>query len=292
MKKFIFIVFIAFLTSCTVTTVTKEFYQIGAISSDLPTANNGGYKYVDDVCEILYDFWADGGAVKFSVFNKTDEIMYIDMSQSYLIKNGIAHDYFRNSVSEIASLGGSVSFAEKMIVGIPPKSAKVFNEFSIMENRFESCDLYESPSMGEEETCPFTMDNTPMYFTNYISYALGEKSAHAVIKNSFYVCEVKNQHHDMVVGLREIGCPTDMYKTNKYVFIQSSPKSFYIKYTPREQKRRMEQPDAKASESKVVVRKVKKTKPVNRINPNQLRRKLEYEVEHGSDWEYDHYESE
>ena len=55
---------------------------------------NGGLVYEDDECLVFYSLWANGGDASFGIFNKTDQIMYVDLSKSFFIRNGIANDYY------------------------------------------------------------------------------------------------------------------------------------------------------------------------------------------------------
>ena len=58
------------------------------------TQTNGGILYEDDDCAIFYKFWNEGGNPGFEFYNKTDKIIYIDLSKTFFIKNGVAYDYF------------------------------------------------------------------------------------------------------------------------------------------------------------------------------------------------------
>lgn len=56
---------------------------------------NGGMIYEDNNCILFYSFWKNGGDASFAIYNKTNEIMYIDLSKSFFIRNGIANDYYK-----------------------------------------------------------------------------------------------------------------------------------------------------------------------------------------------------
>lgn len=274
MKKYLFIIpLVALLSSCSTLT---SYYQICKVSSDLPTSTTGAYEFKNSACDVTYDFWNDGGSISFIVTNNTNDILYIDLSKSFLIKNGIAYDYFLNrttsysaSVASSQSAGAagtalgywnylgkkipgsitatsassvgsqktsSVAFEEKPIVAIPPHAAKIFSEYSIMSIRYSDCDLYESPSKKEKASMTFNLTNSPVTFTNYICYRVGDNDTDKFIENSFYVSAVANQHYDATFHKVDVGCPSDKYETKERVFIRTSPQEFYIKYTPETQK--------------------------------------------------------
>lgn len=273
-KKLLFLpVVLALLSSCS---TLNSYYQICTVSSDLDKSTSGAYEFKDSSCDVVYDFWTNGGLVSFSVTNNSDEMMFVDLSKSFFIKNGIAHDYFLNrttttssslSSSESYAAAGtaygywnifgkkvpgtytataasatgsqksaSVSFEERPIVAIPPHASKVFSEYSIMVNRYQDCDLYESPSKQELPQVDFNLSNSPVAFTNYLCYRIGDNGEDKIIENSFYVSQVRNQHHKATFHKVNVGCPNDTYSSKEEVFIRTSPSEFYIKYSPRQQK--------------------------------------------------------
>ena len=59
------------------------------------TKTNGGLLYEDENCAIFYKFWNRGGNPGFEFYNKTDKIIYIDLSKTFFVKNGTALDYFQ-----------------------------------------------------------------------------------------------------------------------------------------------------------------------------------------------------
>ena len=47
-------------------------------------------------CKVSYNFWSEGGWVAFAFENKTNEDIFINMNESFLIVNGYAHNYFED----------------------------------------------------------------------------------------------------------------------------------------------------------------------------------------------------
>lgn len=232
-KSILLLMLVAMLSSCSTETF---YYQVCKVSSDLPTSATGAYEYKNSACEISYDFWSDGGSISFIVKNQTDEFMYIDLSKSFLIKNGIAYDYFLNRTT-YSQKTSAVAYEEQAIVAIPPSAAKIFSEYTVMNAHYADCDLYESPSKKEQVRKSFDTATSPVSFMNYICYRVGDNGSDAFIENKFYVSEVSNQHPDATLHKLNVGCPSDVYKTKERVFIRTSPKEFYVKYTPRMQKK-------------------------------------------------------
>lgn len=110
MKKiFLFLGIVLAMTSCT----TIPYFQICSVESNLPKNANDEYSFESKAVNVSYNFWSEFGKISFCVTNNTDEIIYIDLANSFLIKNGIAYDYFLNrttsSVSGTASSYASTS---------------------------------------------------------------------------------------------------------------------------------------------------------------------------------------
>lgn len=273
MKKILLLLSLA----CLLNSCVSSYYQICKVSSDLPTTSKGNYVSENESCKIIYDFWGAGGSIYFAMYNKTDEILYVNLEKSFLIKNGIAYDYFKNRSSATtdtkivsksvsvkdASWGywsyyglnvpgsfsvtkanaiqtqksSTVEFGEKPIVAIPPHSSKILYEYKIMQQHFTDCDLYESPSKRERPSMTFESENSPVCFSNYISYSIGEGDIQTV-ENSFYISEVTNQNEKATVVKTAVGCDSDYKKNIENVFLGVSPRAFYVEYTPREQIKR------------------------------------------------------
>lgn len=241
MRNFIFLfAVIASLSSC-----SPYYYQICKVSSDLPTSENGAYYYSTSSCDITYNFWSEYGDIYFTITNKTNKVIYIDLTKSFFSKNGIAYDYFLNrtigsstslsesSVNSITSQkSSSVSYKEKPIIAIPPHSTKIFCEYIIMKSPYKDCDLTEIPQKGKNVIMSFSEKNTPIEFTNYICYRIEDEEKEQFVENRFYLSQVINQHYNDTFHKVDTGCENNLYKIKNVVFIHTSPKEFYIEYKP------------------------------------------------------------
>lgn len=100
MKKnyLVFVVAIAaLLSSCANTYYYCQVYETEPVRQDVHLKNeNGSLKYENAQCIVDYCFWANGGSTDFSFYNKTDEIIYVDLSKSFYVMNDVAHDLYQN----------------------------------------------------------------------------------------------------------------------------------------------------------------------------------------------------
>ena len=101
MKKILVVIFVSvflmLLQSC------GTYYEYIQILSTRPinnvektTLTNGGVLYEDENCAVFYKFWTKGGDAGFEFYNKTNEIIYLDLTKTFFIKNGIAYDYYED----------------------------------------------------------------------------------------------------------------------------------------------------------------------------------------------------
>ena len=91
MKKFLIILSIALSTllqGC-----SSSYYQLYEVGTDV-TKTKDALVYSDENCDIIYNLWAKSGSMDFIFTNKTDKDIYIDLTHSFFIQNGIAYDYY------------------------------------------------------------------------------------------------------------------------------------------------------------------------------------------------------
>jgi len=165
------------LTSC----VGSQFVQVYDLEYLGMKTINDYPAFSNDECDVTYAFlWADGGDVSFVIKNKTDKDMYLHMSKSFFIRNGVAYDYYLDSeytntvatglgatlsaseslygtvydnsnfypgsASKVAaadyklSTSKSMSVREPEFICIPANSMKVVQGFNISDYVFKDCD--------------------------------------------------------------------------------------------------------------------------------------------------------
>ena len=110
-KNLLFILALPILASC-----SKVFYQYATVASDeLELKADGVYVDSDNNYEILYDFWDNSGVVRFVFHNTSESDIYIDLTRSFLIKNGLSYDYYQDRTwtnSSAVSAASSLSLTK------------------------------------------------------------------------------------------------------------------------------------------------------------------------------------
>ena len=100
------------LVSCSQVYHFVQVFETQSANEKAPlTRVNDGLCYEDDYCAVFYTLWAEGGDASFAFLNKTDEIIYIDLTKSFFIRNGLANDYYHDREwSESNSSSASVTY--------------------------------------------------------------------------------------------------------------------------------------------------------------------------------------
>lgn len=77
---------------------TYKFVQVCTAKSidNATTAQNTneGLLYENEDCIVKYNLWSNGGDAGFVFYNKTNKVIHIDLSQTFMLKNGVAYDYY------------------------------------------------------------------------------------------------------------------------------------------------------------------------------------------------------
>lgn len=204
MKTFKFAI-LALSVAGLMSSCTKMYYQIAQTKPVDPAViqndnDDSGYYYEDRNCRITYDFWSENGDASFTVYNKTDQILYIDMTKTFYIKNGVSTMYYAGrtwtetqaAANDHRSSATSTQYAEQPVVAVAPHSYQTFGNYAISKFVILDCDLNRKPLKNEPATIAYNSDNTPTTFGNYITYRVGEKGTEQVVKHMFYVSRVTN----------------------------------------------------------------------------------------------------
>jgi hypothetical protein len=265
MKKITFLIVSILLVSCKTSTT---FYQVYKTKSEtVKQSSNNTIAFEDSNCKIEYNLWENNGNAGFSFFNKSNEVIYLLLNDSFYVINGNAYDYYQNRVfvnshtttSQATSAVGFSTFGnsrlgllpistygsktisnnatngieitESKILAIPPGTSKSVSEFNINQTLYRDCDLLRYPSSKQTSSKSFSESSTPLKFYNSISYKIGEKETRIKVKNDFYVSEVTNlSEAEMMVFEKNKFCDQKGGASVR-TFKDSSPDKFYVTYS-------------------------------------------------------------
>lgn len=150
-------------------------------------------------------------------------INYLDLLQTNKVQ-------VTNNVGLATATGFSVSYNEKKVICIPPKSSKTITEYNISESLYRDCFLFLYPTQKEVKSKYFTIDDSPIIFSNRIAYTIGQSDNLVRFENNFYIGEIANYPEDDMFELRNDEFCDQKSTTSSYYFKDKSPDKFYIKY--------------------------------------------------------------
>lgn len=234
MKNVLFLALCALLAaSC----ASSSFYQVYTMDTDLER-NSTMMAYLDDNCEVIYDFWCDGGDASFTFFNKTDKEIVLDLSRSFFVKNSIAYDYAEDinifaprttldGKEGVQSVASSVNNRKAVIV--PPHTARVIKSYRIKDSSFFmfADEELAAPKESSRVIC-FTREDTPLDIENRITYMLDGETKE--IRNSFYLSAIQNFSYGNIVEEEEYTDQRTKVKMTKRRMKHAAPNKFYKPY--------------------------------------------------------------
>jgi hypothetical protein len=149
---------------------------------------------------------------------------YLDLIQTNTIS-------LAESSGFVSSKGHSVSSIEEKVICIPSKTSKIISEYSINNTLIRSCDLFKYPTKKQIKTISYRKNESPIVFSNRITYSVGLNTNPIQFENEFYVTEISNYPEKEIMEFKlEEYCGQKSYMYKNF-FKNESPDRFYIKYT-------------------------------------------------------------
>ena len=143
----------------------------------------------------------------------------------------------RTNFELMTSNGLSISYKEEKIICIPTKASKIISEHRINTNRYRDCDLFQYPKKKNVKSKDFSQSESPLIFTNRISYFLAESDTLFNFENEFYVSEITNYPEwEIVESNYDVFCNEKSISSTETIK-NVSPEKFYIKYSIGKDKR-------------------------------------------------------
>lgn len=234
-------------SSCAVT----SYYQLFETSNkDNLKEEDGKLVYENTDVRVTYNLWGDGGRMFFRIYNKTEQILFVNVERSHFIRNKLSLNYYEaeqttrsvgsgiwiepySRVTQVQTYNETTIKNEK-VENVPPNSFMIVGERTIAPVEYTDCNFKTYPKGDDIFSLSFNDDNTPLYFRNYIVYDFKESFENAkVVDNYFWVSKISSMKEDKFVDFDYPkdceGKPTSYDKTvATYHF--KSPKNFYVKY--------------------------------------------------------------
>lgn len=72
-------------------------YQIASMKAvGCTTEDASSIVFEDENCKVMYNLWCNSGDAGFLIYNKSDQNLYLDMTESFFVKNGRCFSYYKN----------------------------------------------------------------------------------------------------------------------------------------------------------------------------------------------------
>lgn len=172
------------MTSC----APLIYQQITTLSSDDVTMEDGDFIASTHDCTVEYDFWSECGNFVFFVTNNSDRDIFIDMTKSFFIRNGIAYDYYPGETSDMFKTS---------LVCIPAHSTKYFSEYSASDVIYRDCGFVRDPSRKELAIMKFDRDGSPLKLENRLTFVIDGNEM--PVNHTFYASEIQNISENSVI---------------------------------------------------------------------------------------------
>ena len=195
----------------------KSFFILNEVAHDYYLNRVTTYSNSSEVSSSLNSY-ASKGITGFNIFN---------LPQTNQVTVG-------NTAGATSSSGKSTSFKEAEIVMIPAKSSKVIMEYNITKSVLRNCDLIRYPKRKEIQTQTYSSTNTPLDFSNRITYAVGQNPELIKLENRFYISEIANYpEKEIIVEEYEEFCGEKSAVKSKF-FENVAPNKFFVRYEKSE----------------------------------------------------------
>lgn len=207
---------------------STKFYQLYEVKADAQIeVNTNLLVYENEHCMVSYYLWSDEGNIGFKFYNKSEEDIYLSLDKSFFILNDIASPYHSTcsgSVLEDSTKGDCFMI-------IPSKTARYVTKFTINDNLIRDCDLYKYPSRSEINTIYFDQSNSPLVFSNRLTYELESQNQSHEFENMFYVAGVTNYPEREFIGSsKEDICNQKLVQPNRIYRHVAADKFYNIYY--------------------------------------------------------------
>lgn len=208
---------------------------------------------------VQYNFFAEEGEAGFWLTNNSDSVIYVNLAETFFVINGSANDYYQarqwtttksstiaiskqerkdkkkksseNTESSSQTSTKASTFGERCMIMIPPHATKFFTEYHINSTMMELCGVKNTPKKSKPEGLSYTEENSPMMFSNYITYTIGCNGKRQHVEDKFYVSEIINVHGDaMFEAVREKDACGKDNGAKAVKMRYATPDRFYVVY--------------------------------------------------------------
>jgi len=137
-------------TSCKSVVNYHQIYTVEPIGTVV--SKEGEIVYDDQNFKVIYDFWSNGGNSGFQFVNISDKNIYINLAESFFIRNGISNNYYKQRVfSKAKSSDVSTSLGLQKAMAVTGR-----NNFNLIQNNAISANSSISTLISSANSVSYT----------------------------------------------------------------------------------------------------------------------------------------
>jgi len=230
------------LSSC-----ISSYYQVYEVKSDDAEIIDGKLCSDNKDFSIAYNMWREKGSLDFMMYNKTERNLYVVLTKSSFIRNGIAMDYYINKYESSARskvLGEYwgltsqydvetrvVTIGQNQVVCVPPKSLKIISSFALNPEIMSQCDKKVFFPKDSSAVISYTEQDSPLKFRNRIAYSFDEDlSGISYVDNGFWVSSIRNYTRRSASYTEKVKAVGNNLPDRRRIFKMAAPNRFYMSY--------------------------------------------------------------
>ncbi len=225
----------------------SSYVQVYEVKSDDVKMLNGELCDDNKDFRVTYNMWREKGCLDFMLYNKTDVNLYIVLTKSSFIRNGVAMDYYVNKyesaakskiIGEYWGLTSQydvethvVTVGQNQVVCVPPKSLKIISSFALNPEIMSKCDKKVFFPKDSSVVASYAAVNSPLRFRNRIAYSFDEDlSGISYVDNAFWVSSIRNYTRRSASYTEKVKAVGDNLPDRRRIFKMASPNRFYMYY--------------------------------------------------------------
>lgn len=227
--------------------VIYNFWSNGGVADFIFVNNTDSILYLDLEKSFFirngmsYDYFED------AVYVSGSGKYYGTVSDGFLNISSARTSYItsKNTVSEQVSYSAKISSysnpgpskyefvvkQERPVVLVPPYGSKMISKFVLWDDgpyTEDACSKDLEPKDSVSYT--YSIQSSPLVFSNYITYSVGKSGEPVHIDNMFYVSDITNVKGSVAVVEEKYQCEGEYYPRTVTRFKSKDAGRFYIKY--------------------------------------------------------------
>lgn len=198
--KMLSLLLLALLLSC-----TKSIYHVATVQSEQVKFVDKDFVFENEHLKVVYNLWEPGGRMRFLLFNKTDQPIYIDWGKSKLIRNDTTVSYSqlpplpkRASTDTVRYMYRSeyvepyrMTARANRVAEIPSQTFVAVADFPIQQAVLDK--------KTNQKNFTYTKENSPLRLGQQLTYSFDKEGTNAhTLAHSFWVNQIQ------VVGISEL----------------------------------------------------------------------------------------